>query len=213
MAARRKDDWTQLPRQQLESQKKEDWTSSAKLARGAKYNWTGWILRMGTGAPGSWRRCCFSVGRTKKTSADHDEPPRADCDAGRVGAPLPFAHIFGELAEGELSAKARALLPHSNLGGALDEPAPWSPGPRSTGRGKARDRETADTLLCRAARANRPHTVSWLLGNGAGVDVATGRGATPLYLSAQEGHEAVTATLLRHGADVHARANNGKYPL
>jgi cytohesin len=48
---------------------------------------------------------------------------------------------------------------------------------------------------------------------GAVVDQASNGGATPLFIAAQQGHEAVVRALIEAGADVNKATDNGGTPL
>ena len=48
---------------------------------------------------------------------------------------------------------------------------------------------------------------------GADVNQATAKGVTPLYVAAQNGHEACVVSLIQAGADIHKAANHGRTPL
>ena len=52
-----------------------------------------------------------------------------------------------------------------------------------------------------------------LIEAGADVNKAMDNGATPLYMAAQIGHEAVVRALIEFGADVNKARDNGRTPL
>ena len=52
-----------------------------------------------------------------------------------------------------------------------------------------------------------------LIEAGADVNKAMDNGATPLYMAAQNGHEAVVRALIEFGADVNKARDNGRTPL
>ena len=58
--------------------------------------------------------------------------------------------------------------------------------------------------------SGREEIAIWLLENGADANYRYGPGYTPLLTAAANGHLNIVKDLLVHGADIHAKANDGK---
>ena len=68
-------------------------------------------------------------------------------------------------------------------------------------------------LHCAAAAAGRPDAIAPLLDAGAGTDVRTGRGITPLHFAAMHGTHGSVRALLAAGADPAVVDAAGRTPL
>ena len=71
-----------------------------------------------------------------------------------------------------------------------------------------------DKHLCEAAAyGGQLKVLKWLGENGCPWDEATDDGVTPLFLAAQEGHEAVMRALMKSGAEINNIKDTSETPL
>lgn len=75
------------------------------------------------------------------------------------------------------------------------------------------DRESGLSALARAATEGHMHVASWLLDNGALVDVRDKNMRTPLHLAVSRGDLGLTELLCNRGASVNAADADGQTPL
>ncbi|ROI16562.1 Ankyrin repeat domain-containing protein 53 [Anabarilius grahami] len=76
-----------------------------------------------------------------------------------------------------------------------------------------RGRRPLHMVLTAQSRQNKHACLIYLLEHGAQTNVATDEGMTPLHLAAAEGLMDCTETLVRNGADTHARDKRDHTPL